>query len=606
MKKNIFSKVKGMVKVLLPLYLFTLLPLFTSCNDFLTIYPTDKTIGEDFWKTKEDVQSMVTGAYGSMISYGCQQQAIIWGAFRSDELMKYSSASNSNLDNINAVNLLPTNGYNSWESFYSVINRCNIVLNHAAEVLAIDPAFTQGDYDETRAQMLALRSLCYFYLVRTFRDVPYTTQSYENDDVDMLVAQQSPDSVLQYCINDLEEAQRYILKSGAYGEGSWRNVGYFTRDAVHALLADIYLWRASINHSQADYQKCIEYADMVIDAKDEYFNTVNAGNMTTVERDKYHLISHDERSGGSFYQIFVTGNSRESILEWQYNGTDNTNTALENLYYEEGTSTSHKTTSILMASKVFSSIDEKANTLAGQKIYHTKNDYRYWYNTFGVNNEEATELSIRKFVSQNDAVRSGNTMSSDPTSFSVGETKSTDRAFDNYRQNWIVYRLTDIMLLKAEALVQTAASDSDKVVLENAFNLVQAVNKRSMAKNAKDTLNISDFPDRESMELLVLAERERELCYEGKRWYDLMRYCYRHMNGVDLKTRLADREEWPTLYPSMLTLIVRKYVNGGDAVSYKMKSEPYLYWPIQEREIKVNSLLRQNPVYIQEKTTSKN
>ena len=42
---------------------------FSSCSDFLTIYPTDKTIGEDFWKSKEDVQEMVAGAYSSMCSY---------------------------------------------------------------------------------------------------------------------------------------------------------------------------------------------------------------------------------------------------------------------------------------------------------------------------------------------------------------------------------------------------------------------------------------------------------------------------------------------------------------------------------------------------------
>ena len=572
----------------------------SSCNDFLTIYPTDKTIGEDFWKTKEDVQGMVTGAYGSMISYGCQERAIIWGAYRSDELVKYSSYNNTNLENISAVNLLPQNGYNSWESFYAVINRCNIVLNHAADVMENDPAFTKGDYDETRAQMLALRSLCYFYLVRTFRDVPYTTQSYEDDDQEMVIPQVAPDSVLQYCINDLEEAERYIMKSGAYGEQDWRNLGYFTRDAVRALLADIYLWRASINHSQADYQKCISYADQIIKAKDEYFQANTTG-MAAMDKDPYHLIDRDL----AFSSIFVDGNSSESILEWQYDGSNNSNLALENLYYETGNSDNHQTTSALMASQIFNFYDEKANTAQGQKVYVSKNDYRYWYNVYGVNSEEATELSVRKMVSQDRYVSSGNQASTDPTKFNVGETQSNRRTFDNYRQNWIVYRLTDVMLMKAEALVQTAANDSDRVVLDQAFNLVQAVNKRSMAKNVSDTLQISAFPDRESMELLVLAERERELCFEGKRWFDLMRYCYRHMEGVDLKTKLADRTEWPTLYAPMLALIVRKYVTGGEAVSYKMKSEPFLYWPIQERELKVNNLLKQNPVFEQENTTQK-
>ena len=39
-----------------------------SCTDFLTIYPTDKTVGENFWKNKDQVDQMVTGAYTGMIS----------------------------------------------------------------------------------------------------------------------------------------------------------------------------------------------------------------------------------------------------------------------------------------------------------------------------------------------------------------------------------------------------------------------------------------------------------------------------------------------------------------------------------------------------------
>jgi hypothetical protein len=286
-------------------------------------------------------------------------------------------------------------------------------------------------------------------------------------------------------------------------------------------------------------------------------------------------------------------------LEWQYNGRDNSNKALENYYYESGDDNNYRQTSILMASSLFNSVDPNANTNQAKKFYLSANDYRYWNNVYEANNEEAEQMSVRKMVSTSDI--------SNIKGLNVGESKSNSRAFREFRQNWIVYRLTDVMLMKAEALVETAKSDSDVVNLKQAFNLVQAVNKRSMQKTATDTLKFENFKSKEDFELLVLAERERELCFEGKRWWDLMRYCYRHMEGVDARQTLASQGAWPALYQPMLSMIVRKYSGeGGDAVSYKMKSEPYLYWPILESETKVNNLLNQNPVYIQEKSTSKN
>lgn len=255
---------------------------------------------------------------------------------------------------------------------------------------------------------------------------------------------------------------------------------------------------------------------------------------------------------------------------------------------------------MLMASQIFNSVDKNGDTDQGKKIYLTKNDYRFWNNVYEANNEEAQQLSVRKMV---DA--SGTLV--DVTS-TVGVAKSNSRSYGEFRQNWIVYRLTDIMLMQAEALVETAANDSDEVVLKKAFDLVQAVNKRSMKKNSTDTLKFESYKSKEAMELLVLNERERELCFEGKRWFDLMRYSYRHMEGVNANQKLAETTTWPNLYAPMLRMVVRKYGEGGegDAVSYKMKSEPYLYWPILESEVKVNRLLNQNPVYFQEKSTAKN
>jgi hypothetical protein len=370
-----------------------------------------------------------------------------------------------------------------------------------------------------------------------------------------------------------------------------------TRDAVHALMADIYLWRAAMTHSKADYEQAIAFTDMVIDAKDAYYRQYQERDITAQEEDRYHLADGDM----ALSTVFGTnlGNSHESILEWQYNGRNNSNTALENYYYESGNKDNHQQTGILMASQLFNTVATNANTADAQKLYLSKNDYRFWNNVFDANNEEAQQLAIRKMVATEDIANI--------SALTVGPAKSNDRSFEEFRQNWIVYRLTDVMLMQAEALVETAASDSDRVTLKRAFDLVQAVNKRSMAKNATDTLKFDNFKSKGDMELLVLAERERELCFEGKRWFDLMRYCYRHMTGVNISQRLADTSAWPELYQPMLAMVIRKYSDdGGDAVSYKMKSEPYLYWPLQENEVKVNSLLNQNPVYVQEKSTSKN
>jgi hypothetical protein len=301
---------------------------FCSCNDFLTIYPTDRIVGTEFWKNKSHVEEMVDGAYKSMLDYSIQERAIIWGAFRSDEMLKYSGYSNSNLENIEGINLLPTNSYNSWAAFYRVINNCNVVLKHAKDVMAEDPEFTEGDYQVTRAQMLALRSLCYFYLVRTFRDVPYTNESYEDDSQTLVLEQSSPAVVLQHCLDDLLEAEKYIMKSGAYGRGDWRNKGYITRDAVDAIIADIYLWRAAMTHSASDYQQCIDYVDKVIDAKDSYYNLYHQDNVSVSDGDKYHLDNILNHISDLFSS---SGNSNESILEWQYGASTNYNEALENL-----------------------------------------------------------------------------------------------------------------------------------------------------------------------------------------------------------------------------------------------------------------------------------
>ena len=154
--------------------------------------------------------------------------------------------------------------------------------------------------------------------------------------------------------------------------------------------------------------------------------------------------------------------------------------------------------------------------------------------------------------------------------------------------NWVIYRLTDIMLLKAEALSQMLREGADtetveynRPILAQAFSLVNAVNKRSVCQNQLvDTLQQSDYGTKSLMENLVLQERQRELMFEGKRWFDLVRYCQRNGNTQILSSAA-----------------MRKVTTGGDLIANKLAKMDAIYWPYNNDEIKINKNLKQNPAF---------
>jgi hypothetical protein len=89
----------------------------------------------------------------------------------------------------------------------------------------------------------------------------------------------------------------------------------------------------------------------------------------------------------------------------------------------------------------------------------------------------------------------------------------------------------------------------------------------------------------------------REFCFEGRRWYDLLRYNYRHVNGINYNAILADQATLVSNYEGMLDLMTRQRGTEASGVKAKMQNEGYLYLPIPNRDTTINPQLRQNPVY---------
>ena len=555
-----------------------------SCID-THIIPDDKTVDEDFWQTKEDVSAMVNAAYAAMADNNVLTRLIIWGDFRSDEMVRATTPTGSIPDalaEIAAVNIQTTNTFAEWASVYAAINRCNIVLERAEEVMSVDPNYTLGDYQVDRSQMLALRALCYFYLVRNFRDVPYIDYAYMKSSQDRLVPQSAPDVVIDRCIADLEEAAKSPVSARSYSNSEWRRVGWITDDGINAILADIYLWRASVKHSPADYQRCVEYCDKVIDSK----KSQHVRGRNEVIEKEYPLAD----AADAYVDIFYNQNSEESIFELQ----SRSNTAIGSYLYKYQNAADASGEGWLKATTIFGGASTSNSSVGFNQVFSNV-DLRYYAACYLPSDGEDA-YDVRKMISENPIT-----------------SKTTVKAREAYgygglNRNYIIYRLTDVMLMKAEALVQqvdtTLAAEVQEEMLREPFTLVQAVNTRSLYReNVADSLKWSTFKgyNKDQMEQLVMEERLRELCFEGKRWYDLLRYNYRHVEGVDYSRTLAEINDadgsFVPNYREMLNLATRGRGAEASGVQAKMANECYLYMPIPNADIIVCPVLRQNPVY---------
>ena len=224
--------------------------LFTGCSDFLSIKPQNDIVLENYWTEEADVNSVLNSCYAQLESSDCVNRMIVWGEVRSDNMTTGSGTSYA-LQQVFKENILETNTFSNWQSFYQCINRCNTVIHYAPIVNAKDPNFTDSEMRATIAEATTLRALCYFYLIRTFRDVPYTETCYEDDSEDegkqqMALPATDFNTVLSNLIYSLEEVKEDALEgypetSNPYSE--YFTTGRITKWAIYSMLCEMYLWQ---------------------------------------------------------------------------------------------------------------------------------------------------------------------------------------------------------------------------------------------------------------------------------------------------------------------------------------------------------------------------
>jgi len=263
--------------------------------------------------------------------------------------------------------------------------------------------------------------------------------------------------------------------------------------------------------------------------------------------------------GNSYNEIFGTGNSFESLFELYFAS----NQSRENKWVSNYFGSNSNTRGRLGVPDFL-----RQDVATGANTVFKKTDGRAYAST----EMENQSYFIRKYLYQRVSFNTQNVNKEDDLKLSTSYRGSNNA-------NWIFYRLTDAILMKAEALIQQGAEN-----YEQAFSLINVVNKRAndvTTSSRADTLKMNDYIDsKASMEELLLAERQREFLFEGKRWFDLVRIARRDSSN----TRL-------------ISLATRKYLENVNAIKIKLANPDIIYFPYAKSELKVNPLLKQNSAY---------
>ena len=265
MKATIFYKVKNLVKMVLPFYLFALLPL-TSCSDFLEEQVPQATLTQDEVKKPEYIDNVLISAYAGLVSIEDMNSSFsLWNYdTRSDDA--YVGGSNPSdgepfhiLEQHTGVMTTDWPYNDIWLRFYKYLSRISLSL----DMLAVADQENTTIQQRT-AEMKFLRAYGHFQLKRLFKNIPFVNKlnMQEEDYNNLTNTEYTNDEGWQQIINDLEDAYAVLPATQA-------DKGRPTKAACAAFLAKVYLYKAyrqdDANSNQvtaindADLQKVVDY-----------------------------------------------------------------------------------------------------------------------------------------------------------------------------------------------------------------------------------------------------------------------------------------------------------------------------------------------------------
>tara|TARA_R110002033_G_scaffold49252_4_gene95833 strand:- start:5237 stop:6982 length:1746 start_codon:yes stop_codon:yes gene_type:complete len=520
-----------------------LIGLFATCivvgcsEDFLE-YEPEGVLSNENVATAENAEALVVAAYAGMANdemVGPLTSMWVFGSVRSDDAYK-GGGGRSDVDIVDRYeqyNLTVADdpsdwmGPRTWTNYYKAISRANFALRVINEI----PDSEYADKTTRQAELRFLRAHSHFMLKLLFKKIPYITEDLTQEEIILVSNDVDNDALWNTIADDFLFAYNNLSQAQD-------QVGRADKNAAAAYLAKLRLYQAyeqndthqvtSINMSRL--QEVVDFADDVTGGLEADY-------------------------GNNYLDGFDNG--PESIWAAQFSINDGT--TVGRVSFVTGLNSPHGTglygcCGFHLASQ--NMVNAFKTDASGLPLLDTFNDTNI-FDVVDGNGETALAGGItldpridhtvgipgRPFKYRNTVTEAGDMIynfswARDPGVYgyfgNMKEQQAPDCScyvkegpFVGTSKNIDFIRYADVLLFKAEALIQMGQVDPGVTIINQIRTRAAASTQRQLDAGATDVYNVGTYPmglsQEEALKALVF-ERRLEFGMEGPRFFDLVRW----------------------------------------------------------------------------------
>jgi len=480
----------------------------TSCKKYLNKLPLDTITSEAFYTNAAQVQQGLTGVYSAYgartISPGFANPTTYYAKMDLHTEIGLERGLNGT---IGSGAYGPTDGTirELWAGFYQVIQRANSLLFNMQRAQSVmDPA----EYARVQAEAKVLRASAYWYLMVYFGDVPFFTGPLEQSDF-FSASRKPKNEIVDFLVND--------LKSAAPSLG-WlpTELGRVSRGVALGTAARI----AMVDRR---YQEVITLTNDIINNGPYNLNPVfgnlfrKAGQTTNVNNEIMFIYPYGDADGGSFNYLNLVQGSRNQggqsshfpsqFLVDLFECTDGRTIDVSPLY---NPATPTKSRDPRMKQTVIVPGDTVIVQGFTSNVYSPTNRTVHTFNT----TNQVVTLSTT--ANQDSANIFGPRLNGCGNLWRkyVQDRDVNGTAGNLYKVGWVYMRFSEILLLNAEAKLETGAPATEVAIPVN----------RVRSRAGMPNVDAATLASPAALKQLVRREKTVEFANEGIHMADMRRW----------------------------------------------------------------------------------